>query len=145
VFPESPEIGTRLVASKTFFGVGSELDYDSTWMDNTWKNVIPRYQKGICKSRAVWQGWATGDYPISEGYWFFDTLEDRINEAVWHIANAMTWVIQQVETYTCQGGIESGQQKITRFLNIGVAFMLVSYLGVWLLEHVLGSVAGIKA
>ena len=86
--------------------------------------------------RDEWQGYESFDL---DAYNFWNRIEQNINDAVLYIADAMTWVITQVGSYTCEVDIREIQQSITRYLSLGTAFMLFSYLGMYLVQYFLKS------
>ena len=59
--------------------------------------------------------------------------------AVWFLANAMTWVMNGVDTYKCSLGVSELKESVGKQTTPGVIFMMLSYLGINLIETFLRS------
>ena len=78
--------------------------------------------------------------PLADGthyynsYLVFSKLEQTVDLTVWYLANAMTWVINGVDSYKCSLGVEDLQQAVSKQISLGIAFMMASYLGISLVD-----------
>ena len=137
---DSPSVLVQQVAYNARFGVGVNPK-DADWMHNAWANWIGKGDKKVCTSRIVWQSWKL--QPLGSGkrttYEFFTELENRMGEAIQGIASAMAYVSAQAGAYTCKADLSQSQQSIYRFLNLSIAFMLFSYLGLHLAQTIMKS------
>ena len=135
-----PSILVRNVAYNTRFGFGTN-PRDANWMHNAWVNWIGKGDKKVCTSRLDWQAWKV--YPSSSGkrtaYEFFTELENRMGDAIQGIASAMAYVAAQAGSYTCKADLSQIRESTYRYLNMSIAFMLLSYLGLHLAQTIMKS------
>ena len=86
------------------------------------------------KDRNEWQSWKVTN---TDSYEYWNRMEECVNDAVLHTANALTWVITEVESYTCGNDLSNIKQNLNRYFSTGAAFMLLSYLGMYLVQYFL--------
>lgn len=112
-------------------------------MDDVWAYTDSSY-KTRAKTRADWTSWYNA-MPIGEQtnyynlYRFFTKLEESVDLGVHYLANAMTWVIQEARPYKCALGVQDLKQSASKNMTLGMMFMLMSYLGISLVEFFMRS------
>lgn len=144
VSPLQPDIGARVIAYDARFdsdvisgGLGT---YNAIWMDNTYEAIALQTRKKA-ETRTDWVSWA-GESEGTEkhnAYLFFKKLEESIDLGVHYLANAMTWVIQKARPYKCALGVQDLKKAASKNIMLGMMFMLLSYLGISLVEFFMRS------
>ena len=137
----APYVGTRTIAYQTRFDNRPGLpdgEFTATWMDQTW-GQIPESVKRAAATYWDWQMWEYSD-PVEQkdfhdAYHFFSRLQESVALAVKYTADAMQWIMNTVgSTYKCSLGVQDMMDQVSRQTTMGVVFMLVSYLGINLIE-----------
>lgn len=149
ISPLQPDICVRKVAYNIRFDSddlsGGSGTYDAEWMDDRWGGVAPlRIWTSVRKqatTRVEWQSWATEDEntPYKLAYRFFDKLEESVDLGVYYLARAMTRVIQEAGIYKCALGVQDLKKAASKNIMLGMMFMLLSYLGISLVEFFMRS------
>ncbi len=141
ISPLAPDVGARDVAYQTRFDSVPGFpdgEHTATWMDQQWSQ-IPREVKLAAASYWAWKVWEHAD-PVEQkdfhdAYHFFNRLKTSVSFAVDRTARAMQYVIHRVgSSYKCALGVQDMMDQVSRQTTIGVVFMLVSYLGMHLVE-----------
>ena len=76
--------------------------------------------------------------PIKETYSITE-LENRMGDAIIGIASAMAYMAAQACSYTCKLDLSQIQKSTYRYINISIAFMLFSYLGLHIAQTIMKS------
>jgi len=140
-----PDKCVRVVAYDTRFdsdilsgGLGT---HNAIWMDNAYLQLGAATLMQA-KTRTDWTSWfdmEDGYYKYHSAYLFFSRLEESVDLNVHYIANAMTWVIQEARPYKCALGVQDLKKAASKNIMLGMMFMLLSYLGISLVEFFMRS------
>lgn len=141
VYPESPDICVQIIAyDAAFDSEPGQPDgtYTAPWMDQT-RSAIPANIHKAAATRTDWTSWSNAmpvgeSTPYYNAYHYFKRLEESVDLGVWFLANAMTWVINGVGTYKCSLGVSDLKESVGKQATLGVIFMMLSYLGINLIE-----------